>query len=620
MRISGISDIADKKIIIYGAGGCGHSVYALLTHKVTNANIQYFCDTFKTGIDDFTGVKIKSLSEIEDVKGKLFIIALSDYLKPDDVSDVESKLVNMGVSSDCILKYSQFMSMYEMKCDWQNFADNIYNFDTNKVLIEELAAYITTGDESVVDLGAGNMNLKMFIHPDISYYPVDFKSRSDETIVCDLNKGEFPDIYADVYVLCAMLYYMEDPVALLKQCILFTEKKIIIALNSKNMADSPLAFTGGGGIKNHIYFDEIDDLLKQYCFESTSDIVIESVSRRFVVYERVNTYNITKAEPIAVYGGGYIGLSLTRKLLAAGYNVCAVLDINPAAVIDSPIPVVTAEEFYSSYGAAFVFVSLGDGVVHAAVARRLITIGFSRILFLPLYLRTTAAKQMVMSWNIFFTGSYNVIMPTYDSLWDVYASDFVFYDDGNFVFVLIHKDFVRIGKWISREQISDHLYSSYYEMETSVKKSSLGKTIESMEGDRYNEEKIDFYENSLFYDPQSFFVNCAAVAIFDNKTGYFNLVDGWHRLRYMLKSGFCGMPLKIRKAEWELFFNEQQAKNLMNHCKNIEYLPFQIKHPAFFHLPVKEGKPDEVFLQLYGNLYPEGSDVREDINAKQKII
>lgn len=45
--------------------------------------------------------------------------------------------------------------------------------------------------KSILDLGAGGMCALNFISPEIAYYPVDFFKRYPETIVCDLNKGNF---------------------------------------------------------------------------------------------------------------------------------------------------------------------------------------------------------------------------------------------------------------------------------------------------------------------------------------------------------------------------------------------------------------------------------------------
>lgn len=63
--------------------------------------------------------------------------------------------------------------------------------------------------KSILDLGAGGMCALNFISSEIAYYPVDFFKRYPETIVCDLNKGEFPDQKVDCVLAFGILQYIE---------------------------------------------------------------------------------------------------------------------------------------------------------------------------------------------------------------------------------------------------------------------------------------------------------------------------------------------------------------------------------------------------------------------------
>ena len=63
---------------------------------------------------------------------------------------------------------------------------------------------------SVIDVGAGSMFLGRLLNPEVRYYPVDYERHSDETLVCDLNAYQFPDIKADAAVLAGILEYSND--------------------------------------------------------------------------------------------------------------------------------------------------------------------------------------------------------------------------------------------------------------------------------------------------------------------------------------------------------------------------------------------------------------------------
>lgn len=63
---------------------------------------------------------------------------------------------------------------------------------------------------SVIDVGAGSMSLGRLLNPEVRYYPVDYERHCDETLVCDLNAYQFPDIKADAAVLAGILEYLND--------------------------------------------------------------------------------------------------------------------------------------------------------------------------------------------------------------------------------------------------------------------------------------------------------------------------------------------------------------------------------------------------------------------------
>ena len=75
--------------------------------------------------------------------------------------------------------------------------------------IQEMAQHIED-DESVVDLGCGQMWLRDFLAPGNTYTGVDYRQRGEDTLVCDFNQGEFPDIHADTYFVSGCLEYVVD--------------------------------------------------------------------------------------------------------------------------------------------------------------------------------------------------------------------------------------------------------------------------------------------------------------------------------------------------------------------------------------------------------------------------
>jgi len=309
-------------------------------------------------------------------------------------------------------------------------------------------------------------------------------------------------------------------------------------------------------------------------------------------------YSISMDEPLVVYGGGQIGIAAAIRLMDSGYNVAAILDKHPDGVKDSPVIVLTPEKYFSVNGDAFVFVSLGDGIVHTSVARRLVAAGFTRVLFLPLFLGSKSAISMVHSWNEFYCGEYGVSIPAYDSLWNVSLEDFILHEDNSeSVVVVVHKEYVRTLEVATKP----NPYSDFVRIPDSVLP-YVDKPISDVSCFSKNSADLDsFLQRSLHYNPHDFYTCCAAPSTLNEK-GYFNLIDGSHRCCYMVEKGFHGLPLRVEKAQWESFFKERQAQELMNHCKSLDTLPLAVHHPAFVKLPYSERIPEKEFLDLFHSL------------------
>lgn len=73
------------------------------------------------------------------------------------------------------------------------------------------AAFIPSNAKSVIDFGAGQMHVRKFLPESVKYYPVDYMSRCEETIVCNFNKDEFPSQEAEYAVVCGCLEWCEKP-------------------------------------------------------------------------------------------------------------------------------------------------------------------------------------------------------------------------------------------------------------------------------------------------------------------------------------------------------------------------------------------------------------------------
>jgi hypothetical protein len=84
------------------------------------------------------------------------------------------------------------------------------NLKSNWAERAEVAAQLVPPGVRLLDIGCGSMDIERFLHPTTTYIPADVVRRDDRTIICDLNRREFPDVGADVISLLGVLEYIHD--------------------------------------------------------------------------------------------------------------------------------------------------------------------------------------------------------------------------------------------------------------------------------------------------------------------------------------------------------------------------------------------------------------------------
>jgi hypothetical protein len=109
-----------------------------------------------------------------------------------------------------------------MPNEWKD----IEHFDESwKGRIREMARYVPS-NSVVMDLGCGREWLRDYLD-NCQYIPVDYRARSPHTVVCDLNKREFPDRQVDVCFVSGCLEYVEDPQWLVREIAAHSKRCVI---------------------------------------------------------------------------------------------------------------------------------------------------------------------------------------------------------------------------------------------------------------------------------------------------------------------------------------------------------------------------------------------------------
>jgi hypothetical protein len=109
-----------------------------------------------------------------------------------------------------------------------NWQDIEYFHENWKNRIEYMSEFIGSGT-SVMDLGCGKMWLKDYLPDRVKYIPVDYCKRSDETLMADFNKYQFPQVACDIMFISGCLEYINDPEWFLKQVTDHCKQKVILS-------------------------------------------------------------------------------------------------------------------------------------------------------------------------------------------------------------------------------------------------------------------------------------------------------------------------------------------------------------------------------------------------------
>lgn len=100
--------------------------------------------------------------------------------------------------------------IFRKKKEWKNIEEFKSNWE---IRTKKMALLINTNIDKVIDLGCGECKLKKYISKEVIYYGVDYKKRTNDTIICDFNKYEFPQIPVNensCYFCSGLLEYIED--------------------------------------------------------------------------------------------------------------------------------------------------------------------------------------------------------------------------------------------------------------------------------------------------------------------------------------------------------------------------------------------------------------------------
>jgi hypothetical protein len=144
-----------------------------------------------------------------------------------------------------------------------------------------LAAQMIPAYSKVLDIGAGAMDLERVLPTGCEYQPCDLVSRDERTIVCDLNRGEFPDAaQPDVITMLGVLEYIKEPLALLAK---IRARNIPLVCSYSITDRRPDLDRGSQGWINSLSFADLQRLMSEAGFRLQCRQTIDNLQDIFIL-------------------------------------------------------------------------------------------------------------------------------------------------------------------------------------------------------------------------------------------------------------------------------------------------------------------------------------------------
>lgn len=210
--------LTKRRLVLYGMGTIGMEIAGWLDQQEIN---YVFAD--KNACEKQSMVEkgvITPRTVINDYKDANIIVATNIYF-----DEIKNYLLECGIPEEQILSYTLLIPADIV---WTDLEDCI-DWSLMRPSVELLSQWLDKDDRFVADYGAGQMYLKTFLRQGVTYYPIDYLKRFEETIVCDLNTDFFPDLEVDATVLNGVLEFLTTAEELLAHACRKSRRKVILS-------------------------------------------------------------------------------------------------------------------------------------------------------------------------------------------------------------------------------------------------------------------------------------------------------------------------------------------------------------------------------------------------------
>lgn len=153
-------------------------------------------------------------SAVRQWKQDVFYLILAPFRHEKVAGELRKNGLIEGIQFISLLNGKVYRQQYRVNTVQKNWFDVEKLRKTNKEFWQErilkMSSMIDDNAKNILDLGCWECELEEYLPEGIQYYGCDYVKRREDTIVCDLNQYEFPQINFDVSYISGSLEYMKN--------------------------------------------------------------------------------------------------------------------------------------------------------------------------------------------------------------------------------------------------------------------------------------------------------------------------------------------------------------------------------------------------------------------------
>lgn len=210
--------LRERPLVLYGFGGAGKAIAKWCEAQ----GLSYvFADQDAEKKQALTEVPIVLPERLRDAYGDANVVIASVlYAK-----EIRERLEKEGVAPSRFLTCRDFMPEV---VTWREL-EEATEWGRHEGRVKVIAGLVPPHLGSLADYGEGKSMLRRLLPPAMDYYPLDYRKRSEATILCDFDRDPLPAIQTDGAVCTATLVFLHRGEELLAHIAEHTKDTVILS-------------------------------------------------------------------------------------------------------------------------------------------------------------------------------------------------------------------------------------------------------------------------------------------------------------------------------------------------------------------------------------------------------